>query len=147
MVLPPATKTTGFCASASERRCRRARASFASSPPTSMPSIVTPEASLVGDPANAKPSTTSVATTASRSRRTRRRTPTSLAGSEHEQLDSSRDVEVDSRDVRGQLGAEERDRVRDLLGVARPAERRPPDDPLVHLGVPHLVGLRADDAR
>jgi hypothetical protein len=39
--------------------------------------------------------------------------------SEHEELDASRDVELDARDVRGEVGAQECDRVRDVLRLPR----------------------------
>jgi hypothetical protein len=44
-------------------------------PPTSTPSIVTPFAIVVGEPANTKPSTTAAATIESSRKRRRRRTP------------------------------------------------------------------------
>src|SRR4029453_14739957 len=62
---------------------------------------------------------------------------------EREELDPAGDVEADAGDVRGQVRAQERDRVRDVLRVARPAERGPFDDPLVHLRVREMEGLRA----
>src|SRR5579864_7798761 len=140
---------TGLFATASERRCRSARASFAWSPPTSMPSILTPCASTVGEPANAKPRTTTLATIASSKKARRRRTVGWYPGAplEDEELDAAGDVELDAGDVRGEVGAEEGDRVRDLLRLTRPPEGGAGDDPLVHLGVRHVEGLGADDAR
>src|SRR5579864_1364401 len=140
---------TGLFATASERRCRSARASFAWSPPTSMPSILTPCASTVGEPANAKPRTTTLATIASSKKARRRRTVGWYPGAplEDEELHAARDVELDAGDVGGEVGAEEGDGVRDLLRLTRPPEGGAGDDPLVHLGVRHVEGLGADDAR
>src|SRR5438477_440906 len=67
--------------------------------------------------------------------------------SEDEQLDAAADVELDPRHVRGQVGAEEGDDVRDLLRLARAAEGGPLHYPLVHGRVRHLERLRLDHAR
>src|SRR4029077_5371196 len=112
-----------------------------------MPSIVTPPASFVGEPAKTSPSTTAVAASESSRKRRRRRTAFRLAGAlEGEELDAAGDVELDAGDVRGEVGAEEGDRVRDLLRLTRPLEGGSRDDPLVHLRVRHVEGLGADDA-
>src|SRR5205085_3384494 len=66
--------------------------------------------------------------------------------SEGEELDAAADVQPDARDVRREVGAEERDRVRHVLRLAGAAERGAPDHPLVHLRVAELEGLRADHA-
>src|SRR3954454_137226 len=152
--LPPARKTTGLCARRDDRRSRSVRASVASRPPTSTPSIVTPPASFVGEPAKTSPRTTAVATT--ESSKIKRRLPTSprVPGRfqneelplEDEKLDAARDVELDAGDVRGEVGAEERDGVRDLLGLPRTAKRRPLHDPLVRLCVRHRKRLGPDHA-
>ena len=67
--------------------------------------------------------------------------------SEHEQFDAAGHVQLDAGDVGGQVGAEERDRVGDVLRLARALEHRPVGDPLVHRGVRHVESLGADDAR
>src|SRR4051812_46991798 len=161
---PRARKTTGASARRADRRSRSVLASVASRPPTSTPSIVTPPASFVGEPAKTRPRTTAVATTESSKKKRRLPTSTRVPGrfqnedfpkelasqrsefSEHEKLDAARDVELDAGDVRGEVGAKERDRVRDLLGLARTAKGRPLDDPLVRLGVRHRKRFRPDHA-
>src|SRR3954453_16629322 len=67
------------------------------------------------------------------------------AGLEGEELDPAGDVQADAGDVRGQGGAQERDRVRDVLRLTGTAEGSAPRHPLVHLLVAEPEGLRADD--
>src|SRR3954452_8211072 len=52
---------------------------------------------------------------------------------------------ADAGDVRREIGAEERDSVRDLLRLPDAAHRGAPDHALVHLGVAHVERLCADD--
>src|SRR5258706_465573 len=59
---------------------------------------------------------------------------------EHEQLDAAGDVELDAGHVRGEVGAEKGDRVRDVLRLPRPLEDRSVGDPLVHRGARHVEG-------
>src|SRR6266540_2755952 len=66
--------------------------------------------------------------------------------SEYEELYASRDGQADARDVRGEVGAEEGDGVRDLLRLAGAPHRGPFDHPLVHLGVPQAESLGPDHA-
>src|SRR6185436_3286986 len=73
--------------------------------------------------------------------------PDRSGASEHEELDASRDVELDARDVRGEVGAQECDRVRDVLRLPRALEHRPRGDPLVHGCVGHVERLCPYDAR
>src|SRR5260221_14632315 len=118
-VWPEATNTTGFSASTAALRSSSALASWASSPPTPTPSIRTPSAIFAAEPAKTKPRTTPAATRASATARSRRRTAGMVAPVlEDEQLDAARDVELDTGDVRREVGAEERDRIRNVLGVA-----------------------------
>src|SRR5205823_11024228 len=66
--------------------------------------------------------------------------------SKNEKLYSAADIQLDAGDVGGEVGAEEGDRVRDLLRLAGPPERRAGDDPLVHDGIRHAEGLGGDYA-
>src|SRR6185312_2779269 len=111
-------------------------------------SIVTPFASVVGDPAKTRPSTTASATSESRRKRTRRRTrPRVARTSEDEELDAARDVQLDAGDVGGEVGAEEGDRVRDVLRLTGPLEDRSVRDPLVHGRAREVKRLGTDDPR
>ena len=67
-------RSTGRFATAAERFSSRARAAEAWRPPTSTPSIVTPFARVVGEPAKTSPRTIAVATTESSRKSRRRRT-------------------------------------------------------------------------
>src|SRR5207244_2854756 len=66
--------------------------------------------------------------------------------SEGKELDSTADVELDTGEVGGEVGAEEDDRVGDVRGLPGTSHRRSPDHALVHLRIAELERLRADDA-
>src|SRR3954447_5208623 len=66
---------------------------------------------------------------------------------EGKELDSTADVQLHAGDVRGEIRAEEGDRVGDVLRLAGPPERRAGDHALVHVRVAEVERLRPDDAR
>src|SRR6266508_3978036 len=64
---------------------------------------------------------------------------------ERKELDPAADVQADAGHVGGEIGAQEGDRVRNVLRLARPAQRRALDHSLVHLRVAEREGLGGDD--
>ena len=69
---PPATKITGVCSTALLLSVRSAVASARSSPPTSTPAIVVPDARRVSEPANSAAAPTASTTTSATTMATRR---------------------------------------------------------------------------
>src|SRR5581483_4392449 len=159
----PATNVIGTPSSRRARASRRDCAWLGERPPTSTPAMRVPLARCADAPAKRSGSTTATATSSvvtsttirvqGRARAGARRrtagdeaaTPPGYRSLEDEQLDAARDVELDAGDVPGEVGAEECDRVRDVLRLAGALEDRPVRDPLVHRRVRHVKRLGADD--
>src|SRR5881628_3325419 len=76
-------------------------------------------------------------------------TSSPIAGLGREQRDAARDLDHRARDVAGLLGAQERDRAGDVLGLAEALENGPRLEALVHrvVGGGSLARLGLDDAR
>src|SRR6185503_20547897 len=71
--------------------------------------------------------------------------PSGRSRSKGEELDAAADVQPDTGDVRRQVGAEERDCVRNVLRLAGAAHRGALDHSLVHVGIAEVECLGADD--
>src|SRR5437899_3874326 len=76
-------------------------------------------------------------------------TSSPIAGLGREQRDAARDLDHGACDVAGLLGAQERDRAGDVLGLAEALENGPRLEALVHrvVGGGGLARLGLDDAR